>query len=78
MSVTPNSRVEDILQSKIDGTAYDKPPLSRVEALLLKLDAGGGTTNNYNDLDNKPSINGETLEGDKSTADLNLVSWEDI
>lgn len=36
------SRAEDILESKIAGTAYDKPPLSRIEALLIQLDAGGG------------------------------------
>lgn len=36
------SRAENILESKISGTAYDKPPLSRIEALLIKLDTGGG------------------------------------
>lgn len=36
------SRAEDILESKIAGTAYDKPPLSRIEALLIQLDVGGG------------------------------------
>lgn len=34
---------------------------------------GGGTgTDNYNDLSNKPQINGTTLTGDKSAADLEL------
>ena len=31
-----------------------------------------GGTSNYNDLENKPQINGVTLEGDKSTADLGI------
>lgn len=30
------------------------------------------TSNNYNDLDNKPKINGVTLTGDKSFPDLDL------
>lgn len=36
------SRVEDILESKIDKTSYTKRPLSRVEELLLNLPSGGG------------------------------------
>lgn len=36
------SRNEEILQSKIDGTSYDKPPLSRIEELLIQLPTGGG------------------------------------
>lgn len=76
--IQPTSRVEDILKSKIDGTTYDKPPLSRVEALLLELEAGGGGTDNYNELNNKPSINGEVLVGDKSAEDLGLGNWDDI
>lgn len=43
---TPLSRVEDILQSTIDNTEYDKPPQSRVESLLIELkeviEGGGG------------------------------------
>ena len=31
---------------------------------------GSGGTSNYNDLENKPSINGVTLEGNKTTEDL--------
>ena len=33
---------------------------------------GGGGTTDYEDLSNKPSINGHTLEGDSDTADLQL------
>lgn len=40
---------------------------------------GGGGTTNYNDLSNKPSINGVTLSGNKTAADLYLPSTkEDI
>lgn len=75
------SRTEDILRSTIDGTSYDEPPQSRVEELLLELKevieaggGGGGGTTNYNALTNKPSINGVTLQGDKSTSDLDIQS----
>ena len=76
--IQPTSRVEDILRSKIDGTSYDKPPLSRVEALLIELNAGGGGTKDYNELDNKPSINGNVLVGDQTGEDLGLAEWEDV
>ena len=33
---------------------------------------GGGGTTNYNDLENKPEINGVTLNGDKSLEDLGI------
>jgi hypothetical protein len=36
--------------------------------------SGGGGTSNYNDLTNKPSINGVTLLGNKTTSDLGLQS----
>ena len=34
---------------------------------------GGSGTNNYNELDNKPSINGVTLIGNKTAADLSIL-----
>lgn len=76
----PNSRVEEILQSKIDGTAYDKPPLSRVEALLIELNAGGGGTGttDYNALSNKPTLNGVTLEGNMVSKDVKVESDYDV
>lgn len=74
MSTMPLSRTEEILQSKIDGTSYDRPPLSRVEALLLELDTGGGGggTTDYNQLVNKPSINGVTLVGNVTSDDIKV------
>lgn len=41
----------------------------------LKNSGGGsGGTTNYNDLTNKPSINGVVLEGNKTSADYNIQS----
>lgn len=40
--------------------------------------SGGGGTSNYNNLDNKPSINGVTLSGNKSLSDLSIPSQEDV
>ena len=36
--------------------------------------SGGGGSTDYTDLSNKPSINSVTLSGNKTSADLNLVS----
>lgn len=78
MSEFPQSRTEAILQATINGEEYTGYPESRIEELLLELKAvieaggGGGGTTNYNLLENKPQINGETLTGDKSASDLGL------
>lgn len=73
----PSSRVEAILRSKIDGTTYDKIPLSRVEALLMELNAGGGTMD-YNSLENRPSLNGVTLREGLTSEDVDVESNYDI
>lgn len=42
--------------------------------LIKSVEAGGGSgTTNYNDLGNKPSINGVTLSGNKTTSDLGIT-----
>lgn len=41
-------------------------------AILKKMIGGGSGTNNYNDLSNLPQINGETLAGNKTAANLGL------
>ena len=75
----PSSRVEAILKSKIDGTTYEKIPLSRVEALLIELNAGGGGgTNDYNEQVNKPQINGIELVGNYSADDLDIGGYNDV
>lgn len=78
---TPQSRSEEILFKTINGEPYDGLPQSRIEELLLELKevieqggGGGGGTDNYNSLKNLPQINGTTLKGNKTSADLGLPS----
>lgn len=78
---TPQSRSEEILFKTINGEPYDGLPQSRIEELLLELKevieqggGGGGGTDNYNLLKNLPQINGTTLKGNKTAADLGLPS----
>ena len=40
--------------------------------------SGGGGTNNYNDLINKPSINGNTLQGNKTSQQLGLMPYTSL
>lgn len=39
---------------------------------------GGGGTSNYNQLSNLPGINGVTLTGNKTAADLSLAAATDV
>ena len=39
---------------------------------------GGGGTDNYNELDNRPQINGTTLTGNKSASDLGLLGSVEV
>ena len=59
--------------------AGEEPPISHLEKTIAKYGTGssGGTTN-YNALLNKPSINGVTLTGNKTLADLKLLYEEEI
>lgn len=42
-------------------------------ALAQALNGGGSGTSDYSQLSNKPQINGETLDGNKTSADLGLM-----
>ena len=74
----PQSRNEAILKATIDGTEYTAPPQSRIEDLLVELKQAieGGSVSSYNDLTDKPSINGVTLSGNKTTEDLHILQGE--
>ena len=58
--------------------AGEEPPISHLEKTIAKYGSGGNGTNNYNALLNKPSINGVTLTGNKTLADLKLLYEEEI
>ena len=45
---------------------------SAITVSSIEEGGGGSGTSNYNELDNKPQINGVTLVGNKSSADLNI------
>lgn len=45
-----------------------------IKAILIDDTGSGSDNNNYQKLENKPSINGVELIGNKTTADLNIVS----
>lgn len=49
----------------------------RQGSTIIAGSSGSGGTSNYNNLENKPSINGITLEGNKTTEDLNINSLPD-
>lgn len=72
-----NWRNEAILQSIIDGTEYTDDPQSRIEELLIQLkqliETSGGVSD-YEQLTNKPKINGVELVGDQSSDELGMES----
>ena len=59
--------------------AGQEPAISHLEQIIVQYGTGssGGTTN-YNDLLNKPSINGVDLVGNKTLIDLKLLYEEEI
>lgn len=70
------SNVETILEQGIAGEPITVKPQSRVEDLLIQLidqGGGGGGTTDYNDLQNKPTIDGNTVQGDMTAQDLGLT-----
>ena len=61
--------------------AGQEPAISHLEQIIVKYGSGGnssGGTTNYNDLLNKPSINGIYLVGNKTLSDLKLLYEEEI
>ena len=59
------------LKTDGDGTKFLNDKMEYVEA------SGGSGTTNYNDLLNKPSINGVDLVGNKTLADLGITNYDD-
>ena len=66
-NIGPISHIEKVI-------AGQEAPISHLEWIIATYGGGsssGGTTN-YNDLTNKPSINGITLTGNKTSVDLGI------
>lgn len=76
----PESRIESYLANIAGlGNAAPSSPQTRIEYLLSLIAAGGGGgggggTTNYDLLTNKPQINGVTLQGNKTLAQLGIAS----
>ena len=69
---TPISHLEKVITGQ-------EEPISHLEKIIALYGGSGGSgTNNYNALLNKPSINGVTLTGNKTLADLKLLYEEEI
>lgn len=71
------TRIEKYL-AFLNGERDDYPMwVTRIEHYLYDLcekgGGGGGGSTDYNALHNKPQINGETLTGNKTAADLHLL-----
>lgn len=59
-------------ENGVDNKTY-MTPLRTKQAILANKSGGEGGTSNYNDLDNKPKINGVTLSGNKTSSELGLI-----
>ena len=58
-------------------TSAEKHDLTKIY-FLYDAGSGGGGTDDYNDLSNKPQINSVTLQGNKSFDDLNIGDAIDL
>lgn len=77
--ITREEQYFSYLSGKISN--YPDPPITRIEKYLYYLckngtTSGGGGSSDYNDLTNKPSINGVQLSGNKTTEDLKIETVE--
>lgn len=71
--------VQDIKIKEISGARHLIVTLddgTEIDAGKMPEGSGSGTTD-YTDLNNKPSINGVQLEGDKSLTDLGITNYDD-
>lgn len=82
MATTPLTREDIFLNAAATGIASNLPqPLTRQEFYLKQIaegGGGGGGTDDYNALNNKPSINTKTLQGDMAFEEISGISPEDV
>lgn len=77
----PITREEQFLAKAAGDNVNIPEPITREEVYLKRIaenGGGGGGTSNYEQLSNKPQINGVTLSGNKSADDLDLASKTDV
>ncbi len=70
-----------IVVGPISQAVYDAMPTHNPETIYVVYDDEidpSSNTINYNDLENKPQINGQTLTGNKSLSSLNIYSKEEV
>ena len=65
--------VDGILEGDGSGNVQAATTL---EGTLVEYSGGGGGTTDYNGLENRPQINGVTLEGNKTSSELSLYGTE--
>lgn len=64
-------------ENGVDNKTY-MTPLRTKQAIQANKSGGGSGTSNYNDLENKPKINGVTLSGNKTSSELGLTGDKDF
>lgn len=79
------NRAEQATDGKLDKNLgsenSDKVLITDAEGNVItqnKEDFEGGGTTNYNDLENKPQINGVELKGNKTSGDLKMYTQEEV
>ena len=65
------------LETEAPSRAVLRSHETRVRLNVRNLGGGGGTSD-YNELENKPEINGVELIGDQAAAELGLMPWTDL
>lgn len=68
--------VKENIKTELENKGFNMAGVSFQQYPSIVSQIEGGGTNNYNELENKPSINGVTLKGNKSSAELGLISNE--
>ena len=78
-SVWANMAIHGAEISQIDGEVTEaRGGYSSLDARLDAMTPGSGGTTDYTELDNKPSIAGTTLVGNKTLADLGIAAASDL
>lgn len=75
--VTPDEMGNVNIETGIADAPYDDKQYARKNGQWTVVTGGPGGTSDYNDLENKPTINGRELVGDQTGDDLGLYTFPD-